>query len=261
MTDSRAIARRAIACLDLTNLDEGCDAAAVDALCRRARTPAGPVAAVCLWPRFVARARAALAGSGIRVAPVVNFPSGEEPAEAVTARVSEALADGAEEIDLVIPWRALAAGDASRARDLVRAVKGLAGAAPVKAILETGELRDPALIARAGTAALEGGADFLKTSTGKVAVNATPEAAEILLGLIRDSGRPVGFKAAGGVRTLAEAALYLSLAERIMGPGWPEPARFRFGASGLLDALLAALGEGAVSGAPRDGNTGGEAPY
>lgn len=261
MSAPRDIARRAIACLDLTNLDEHCDEAAIDLLCRRASTPAGPVAAVCVWPRFVTQARTALAETGIRVATVVNFPSGEEPIATVIAATSRALSEGAEEIDLVLPWRAIAAGETERARDLVRAIKAICGAAPLKAILETGELREPALIARAGADALAGGADFLKTSTGKVPVNATPEAAEILLGLIRDSGRPVGFKAAGGVRTLADAALYLSLCERIMGPEWPEPEHFRIGASGLLDALLAATGEESAPGTDPGAHTGGEAPY
>lgn len=262
MSDEPGIARRAIACLDLTNLDEACDAEAVEGLCARAWTPFGPVAAVCVWPRFAARARGLLAETGIRVAAVVNFPSGEASAATVIAETSVALAEGAEEIDLVLPWRALRSGEQGRARDLTRAVKEVCGAAPLKTILETGELRDPALIARASAEALEGGADFLKTSTGKVPVNATPEAAGIMLGAIRDHGRlpgarPAGFKAAGGVRTLADAALYIALAERIMGEGWASPERFRIGASGLLDALIAALDESAGA---RD-KAEGEAPY
>ncbi|PZQ47760.1 MAG: deoxyribose-phosphate aldolase [Rhodovulum sulfidophilum] len=238
------VAARALACLDLTNLADDCDAAAVGALCARARTPRGPVAAVCVWPAFVTQARTALEGSGVRVATVVNFPSGEEPIATVIAATSKALADGAEEIDLVVPWRALAAGEPDAVRDRVRAVKAVCGAAPLKAILETGELSEPALIRAAGVEALDGGADFLKTSTGKVPVNATPEAAGILLGLIRERGGAAGFKASGGVRTTAEAAVYLDLCDRMLGPDWATPARFRFGASGLLDALLATL-EGA----------------
>jgi deoxyribose-phosphate aldolase len=241
MSDPKDIARRALACLDLTNLDEACDAAAIADLCQRAVTAHGPVAAVCVWPEFVTQARAALAGSGVLVATVVNFPSGEEPIATVIAATSKALADGAEEIDVVVPWRALAKGERDAVRDRVRAVKAVCGAAPLKAILETGSLGEPALIRAAAEEALDGGADFLKTSTGKVPVNATPEAAEILLRAIRDRGAAAGFKASGGVRTTAEAAIYLGLCDRVMGPDWVTPARFRFGASSLLDALIATL--------------------
>jgi deoxyribose-phosphate aldolase len=242
MTDLRAAAARALACLDLTNLDDDCDTAAIDALCARARTPHGPVAAVCVWPAFVARSRALLAGSGIRVATVVNFPGGDEDVIAVRNMVRQAMIDGADEIDMVVPWRALRAGEQGAVAATVYEVKDAAGRRKLKAILETGELRDPALIRRAADEALAGGADFLKTSTGKVAVNATPEAAEILLEAIRDSGRDVGLKPAGGVRTTADAALYLDLCDRMMGEGWATPARFRIGASSLLTALLATLG-------------------
>ena len=239
--DAASAARRGIAALDLTNLDDGCDVAAVAALCRRARTPHGPVAAVCLWPRFVTQARRELAGSGVRIATVVNFPSGEEPPKYPVADTVRALADGADEIDMVVPWRRLVAGHAAAVTDSVRAIKAACGPATLKAILETGEIRDPARIRRAAEAALEGGADFLKTSTGKVPVNATPEAAEILLLAIRESGGAAGLKAAGGVRTTADAASYLALCDRLMGEGWATPRHFRIGASGVLTALLATL--------------------
>ena len=113
-------------------------------------------------------------------------------------------------------------------------------------ILETGELRDPDLIKRAAGLAIAEGADFIKTSTGKVRVNATPEAARIMLEAIAGSDRPVGLKPAGGIRTLGDAAEYLALADEIMGPGWATPQRFRFGASGVLDVILAALDGGAA---------------
>ncbi len=244
MTDAAdlgTIARRAIVCLDLTDLDEACDADAIATLCRRAQTPHGSVAAVCVWPRFVAQAARDLAHTGVHVTTVVNFPSGEEPLEVVVAATRAALADGANEIDMVVPWRRLVAGDAGAVTAEVRAVKAACGAAPLKAIIETGEIGDEALIGVAAMRALEGGADFLKTSTGKVRVNATPRAAEILLEAIARSDSAAGFKASGGVRTTEEAGVYLALADRIMGPGWAGPRHFRIGASGLLDALLATL--------------------
>jgi len=240
-TDLRSTARRALVCLDLTNLDADCDAAAVDALCRRAQTPQGSVAAVCIWPRFVAQAKRALANTGIRVATVVNFPSGDHPLDDVKAETRVALSDGADEIDLVVPWRAIERGETAAVGATVREIKQICGAATLKAILETGELGDPVLIGLAAEAAIDGRADFLKTSTGKVKVNATPEAAEILLRNISRSGAQVGFKASGGVRTTAEAGVYLALADDVMGAGWAGPKHFRIGASSLLDALLATL--------------------
>lgn len=251
MTPAEAAAR-AIACLDLTNLDAACDAAAIDALCARAHTPHGPVAAVCLWPAFVAQARRTLDGSGIRIATVVNFPAGIAPLSATLGETERSLGDGADEIDMVIPWRRLAEGDAAAVTDEVAAVKALAGPATLKTILETGELATPALIRAAADAALAGGADFLKTSTGKVPVNATPEAAAILLDAILASSRDAGLKVAGGVRTTDDAATYLALCDARMGEGWTTPARFRIGASGVLTALLATL-DGADAVATEEG--------
>jgi deoxyribose-phosphate aldolase len=134
---------------------------------------------------------------------------------------------------------------------LIAAVRHVVdGARVLKVILETGALGDPSAIEAASRLAIESGADFLKTSTGKTAVSATPEASEVMLNAIGAAGRPVGFKAAGGIRTLADAKLYLGLADRIMGPAWATPATFRLGASGLYDALVAAIeGEATVSGA------------
>lgn len=241
MSDPCRVAARALACLDLTNLDEGCDTAAVSDLCRRARTPHGPVAAVCVWPRFVTQAKAELVGTGIRIATVVNFPSGDEALAVTLAETSRALAEGADEIDLVVPWRRLLAGHPERVADRTRSIKAVCGTAVLKTILETGEIADPGLIRVAADQALAGGTDFLKTSTGKVKVNATPEAAAILLDAIRDSGRDVGLKPAGGVRTTEDAGVYLALCDRMMGPDWARPERFRIGASGVLTALIATL--------------------
>jgi deoxyribose-phosphate aldolase len=134
------------------------------------------------------------------------------------------------------------AGNERAVTDMVAAVRAEC-VAPVllKVIIETGELKDAALIRRASELAIEAGADFIKTSTGKVAVNATLEAADIMIRAIRESGRKVGFKPAGGISTVADAALYLSLADTIMAPDWAKPSTFRFGASGLLDNILAVL--------------------
>ena len=242
MSDARAVAARALPLIDLTDLGDAATVEGARDLCRRAVTPHGAVAAVCLWPRFVAVAKTALAGTGVRIATVVNFPAGGEDTRAVERETAQAIADGADEIDLVMPYRAFLAGRPGFAESqIVRIRRVCAGRALVKVILETGEIGDPAKIRAAADLALVAGADFVKTSTGKVTVNATPQSVRILLEAVRDGGRPAGVKAAGGIRSVAEAGTYLDLADRIMGPAWASPATFRFGASGLLGDVLATL--------------------
>lgn len=238
--DAARIARRAIPLLDLTDLSESCDEPGIDALCRMARN-AG-VAAVCVWPRFVARAARGLQGSAIPVASVVNFPQGGEDVARTVEETRQALADGAREIDLVLPYRALLRGDMVPASGMVEAVReACADGAVLKVILETGALPDDAAIGAASRLALRAGADFIKTSTGKSPVSATPEAAETMLHAIRESDRPAGLKVSGGLRGVADAAPYLALADRIMGPDWASPRTFRLGASSLLVVLTDAL--------------------
>lgn len=248
--DMKATARRAIGLLDLTNLDGDCTHEAIDALCERAVTPHGPVAAICIWPRFVSHARGRLNGA-IPIATVVNFPHGGTDVEITRVETVQALRDGAAEIDLVLPYEAFAEGDRAAAEAMVRAIRAVVPPAPqgtLKVILETGELRDEEPIRDASRLAIAAGADFIKTSTGKVAVNATPETARIMLEEIAaaggEGGRTVGFKPAGGIRSTADAAEYLALADRIMGPRWAAPATFRFGASSVLADLLATLDGG-----------------
>lgn len=246
MSDAETAAR-ALRCLDLTDLTDNCTDQAIDALCAKAIDPRGPVAAVCVWPQFVVRSREALKGSPVRIATVVNFPAGGEDVGRVTDDVQEALADGASEIDLVLPYDALRRGDDGVATEMVEAVRDMTDQGRLlKIILETGELKEPALIEKASRLAIAAGADFIKTSTGKTPVSATPEAAEIMLNVIRSSGRPVGLKPSGGIRTVADAKIYLDLADRIMGPDWATPNTFRIGASSVYGALIAAI-EGRAS--------------
>ncbi len=236
-----ALARLAISLVDLTDLTDDCTDAAVVALCERAAR-AG-TAAVCVWPDFVARAAANLSGSGVRVATVVNFPTGDERPFAVGVVTARALADGANEIDVVLPYRQFAAGHLERPAAVLDRVRAATdGRARMKVILETGELTDLDLIDRAARFAVEHGADFIKTSTGKSPVSATLPAAETMLHVIAGAGRPVGIKPSGGISKADDAARYIEAAERIMGAGWVSSATFRFGASGLLNALLEAVG-------------------
>ncbi|MGY3904670.1 deoxyribose-phosphate aldolase [Aeromonas lusitana] len=244
--DLKSAAIRAIRLMDLTSLNEDDTDARITAFCQQAKTPHGNTAAVCVYPRFVTLARATLTAQGtpdIKVATVVNFPHGDNDAETVLAETLIALNDGADEVDLVIPWRALMAGDQAPARALVRSCKALCGDRVLKVIIESGELKEAALIRAASLLAIEEGADFIKTSTGKVAVNATPEASRVMLAAIAELGAQhrVGFKAAGGVRSAQEAADYLGMAVSEFGEHWVDAAHFRFGASSLLNQLLATL--------------------
>ncbi len=246
-TARRAIASRAIGLIDLTDLADDHAPDGIDTLCERAAEHG--TAAVCVWPEFVRRCVAELPGSDVRVATVVNFPSGDEPAAEVLGMTEAALNDGADDIDLVLPYRAFLAGDRARAERLISDVAALVGTdgRVFKVILETGELGDEAQIVAAGRLAVDHGAGFLKTSTGKTAIGATPEAVRAMLGVIAEAtdgterSRPIGVKPSGGIRTLDDAVVYLDLADGVMGDGWATPATFRFGASGLLDALLAEL--------------------
>ncbi|MFM9270048.1 deoxyribose-phosphate aldolase [Halomonas elongata] len=246
MNDLTRTARQALALMDLTSLNDDDTDERIEALCQRAKTPAGHPAAICIYPRFIVPARRALTAhrlnDTIHIATVTNFPHGDADVMRAARETREAVASGADEVDVVFPYRALMEGDEETGRELVEMCKAAAGGKTLKVILETGELGDPALIRRASELAVSGGADFLKTSTGKVAVNATLEAAEIMLEVIRDNGGEIGFKAAGGVRTAEDTQAYLELAERLMGADWITPQHFRFGASGLLDNLLETLG-------------------
>jgi deoxyribose-phosphate aldolase len=251
MPDPIGDAERAMSCLDLTDLGEAATEEGARRLCTAAAAPPR-VAAVCLWPRFVRIARDALASGGrkagaasrerVRIATVANFPSGEEPPAKVRAAIAAMLADGADEIDVVIPYRRLIAGKPRSVTSLLRAARAaIAKPALFKAILETGEYPNEALIREAARRAIGEGADFLKTSTGKSKISATPEAARLLLEAAKSAGQPLGVKVSGGVRSFAEARTYLALADEIMGPDWVRPQHFRFGASSLRDALLAVL--------------------
>lgn len=236
-------ASRVLGLLDLTSLGEDDAPARIRTLCAAARSAHGLPAAVCIYPEHITTAREALAGAAVKVATVVNFPEGADDPQRIARETRRAIAAGADEIDMVLPWRALQAGDAARARAGVDACRSACGPGiALKLILETGALGTPKLIREASELGLDAGVDFLKTSTGKVAVNATPEAAAVMLDAIAARGGRCGFKAAGGIRTLVDARVYLELAQARLGAEWVDPARFRIGASALFDALLAELG-------------------
>src|SRR5258706_1744186 len=215
-TDQYRQAARALSCLDLTSLNLDDTVERIDALCDRALSPAPGIelhpAAVCIFPRFVSQARSRLLGSGISVAAVANFPLGTATISHVVDEAEQALTDGANEIDVVFPFRAYLGGDHSGPAELVHRIAVLCHrgrSAVLKVILATGVLQEPAAIKSAHRVSVNNGADFLKTSTGKLEPAATPAAAQALLEVIvdvRNDGHHVGLKGAGGVKTVADAA-------------------------------------------------------
>ena len=247
--DLQATARTALACLDLTSLNDSETPAEIERLCRRATGPFGATAAVCVWPRRAALARSLLPPA-VAVAAVANFPEGGSDVERALRDTAEIVDAGAQEVDVVLPYRDLAAAPA-----LLAAVRRACAGLTLKVILETGELKDEAAIRIACRIALDAGADFLKTSTGKTPVSATTGAARALLQAIADdsAARPrVGFKPAGGIRTVADAGVYIALVQQVLGAAAANPTRFRIGASGLLDDIEAVLA-GRTGGTPAAG--------
>jgi deoxyribose-phosphate aldolase len=239
------LARRLLELMDLTSLNASDTEASVTALTALASTPAGRVAAVCIWPRFIGVARRALEGTGVPIAAVANFPAGAGDVTAAAAETAAAIAAGADEVDIVFPYRAMLAGNDATGLALVRACRAACGEhGLLKVILETGQLGTDERIRHASELAIEGGAHFLKTSTGKTQPAATLPAAAVMLGVIaaaRRRGINVGLKPSGGLGRMADAAAYLDLYEERFGPGSATPASFRLGASSLITPVLAAL--------------------
>ncbi|RUO57317.1 deoxyribose-phosphate aldolase [Pseudidiomarina insulisalsae] len=243
--NDQAVARLALQLMDLTSLNQDDSTRSISNLCVSAATAFGPPAALCVFPEYVIWAKQESLRLGLpqlKIATVTNFPGGYPDIERAVAETERAVAAGADEVDVVFPYRAFMQGDSDLGQELISACKQACGeGALLKVILETGVLQERKLIRQASELAITAGADFIKTSTGKVATNATPEAAQVMLEAIRESGTNCGFKAAGGVRNVADAATYLHLAEDILGADFLTPARFRFGASGLLSNLVATL--------------------
>ncbi|MDD3742311.1 MAG: deoxyribose-phosphate aldolase [Lentimicrobiaceae bacterium] len=238
--------RFALSCLDLTTLEGTDNTLKIETLCKKAvsyQSKGLPnVAAVCVYPVFVHQAKALLSGSNVASACVAGaFPSGQSPIEVKLAEVRYAVAEGADEIDMVISRGKFLEENFIEVFDEVNAIKDACGEAHLKVILETGELLAADKIYDASVLAMKAGGDFIKTSTGKISPAATPQAAFMMLTAIRDyhqsTGKKVGFKAAGGVSTPEQASVYIQLTEQILGHEWLTPELFRIGASRLADNL------------------------
>lgn len=241
----KVLAQRVFECIDNTTLNGTDNEPHVVEFCRHT-LELGHVAAVCVYPRFVACAKRALGNSGIRVASVAGaFPHGQLPIQLKVEEVKYAIGEGADEVDMVLSRGALLVGEYDKVRDEVAQMKEACQGRTLKVILETGELPSPALIEKASQLAIDGGADFIKTSTGKIGIGATLEAAEVMLKCIEKNvkinKKTVGFKAAGGISTPEEALAYAEKAKKILGDKFVNNQTFRIGASRLTDRLHSIL--------------------
>lgn len=251
----KGLLRLALSMVDLTTLEGADSPEKVRALCRKARAPSTGIggspelvdvpacAAVCVYPSLVPVAKEALVGTGVKIAAVATaFPSGQLPLDLRLEEVRRAVSAGADEIDMVISRGAFLAGELERVFDEIVATKEACGPAHLKVILETGELGTLDNVACASRLAIAAGADFIKTSTGKVQPAATLPVTLVMLEAIReeflDTGRMVGMKPAGGIRHSKLALHYLVLLAETLGSAWMTPDWFRFGASALANDLL-----------------------
>lgn len=242
--DNVTAAKILLSCLDLTSLNDTDTEYTIEDLCKRAATPYGSVAAVCINSKFIGLAKQTLGNSSIKVATVVNFPQGKNDIKKTEKEIEFARSKNVDEIDAVFPYREFLNGNISACRQFLQAVvKGCEGITS-KLILETGEFPNSTAIAAASQMAIDSGVNFLKTSTGKTPVSATPEAANIMLETIAANNLKTGFKASGGIKDVMSAKQYLILAEQILGASWIKPENFRIGASSLLKDILDTIKRG-----------------
>ena len=234
--------------IDLTTLEGSDNRQKINELCTTAinfKDDARHIpstAAVCVYPPFVAQAKQLLKGTDIHVASVAGaFPAGQSPIEIKVAEVRYAVQAGADEIDMVISRGKFLEGNYQEVNDEIVAIKQACGQAHLKVILETGELQTPDNIYAASMLAMHAGADFIKTSTGKISVNATPESFLVMLDAIADyyqeTGKMIGMKPAGGISDAETSLLYLKILENVLGEKWLNKQYFRIGASRLAKKI------------------------
>jgi len=250
--EQRDILIKLLGLIDLTTLEGSDTVEKVKHLCRRARFSEDSntfpdAAAVCVYPSLVKVAAKQLQGSGIRVASVAGaFPSGQTSLHVKLEEVKFAISEGADEIDTVLSRGKLIDGKDAEVFDEISAIRDACGKTHLKVILETGELPSVVLIRKASELAILGGADFIKTSTGKIATGATPAAFLIMLDTIREylekTGKAIGIKPAGGIRTPEQALVYTWLLGEVLGEQWLDKDYFRIGASSLADEMIRELG-------------------
>jgi len=239
--DQKKLIQKIISVLDLTSLNTSDSPQNIQSLCALAKGEIGPVAAVCVFPDFISTCLQALAQTNILVATVVNFPSGDASLSDTKAEITAALAAGVDEIDVVVPYKDFLKGNHKAVADYIKACKAQCHNKTLKVIIETGELNNTKTIYELSLLVLNAGADFIKTSTGKVPIGATLEAAGAMLEALKShqqsSGKLKGLKLSGGIRSLSHVKSYLELCQQYFGNEFIQAKTFRIGASSLLTEL------------------------
>ena len=241
--DDRLASKILVRLLDLTSLNKDDAKPIIEKLCKKSQTPYGNTAAVCVYPKFILASIGELKQSNIKIATVVNFPSGNASIEKTAEEIRNAIELGADEIDAVFPYKKFIEGDREYCLKYTNMVAKECGNKTSKMILETGELKSGSLIVEATKICIDAGINFIKTSTGKTEISATPEAANLILETIKTSGKDVGFKASGGIKTTYDAKKYLILAISVFGEDWISEKHLRIGASSVLDDLIKTIEE------------------
>ena len=225
--------------IDLTSLNKSDTVENIAALCKKAIFQNYHVAAVCVYPEFVTTAKKMLINSEVKIATVANFPAGTQALKDVLSSIENAILQGVDELDVVFPYENYLMGQKNQSYDFIRACKNhIPKTKILKIIIEAGVLKKSNIISEVTRELCEMGVDFIKTSTGKSAIGATIDAAEIILNTIKQSPNQVGLKVSGGIRTVSEMQKYINLIENIMGRDWLTPSKFRVGASQLVDEIL-----------------------
>lgn len=240
---NEALLQKLIKLIDLTNLNENDSQSSIAVFSDKAQTSLGDVAAVCTYPQWVGMMSALFDGTKVKVATVANFPSGTDSIEQTLVTINSVLEHGASEIDIVFPYQKFLKGDTQYPADFVAACRDACGENTLlKIILETGAYQNEDQIVTASAIAIENGADFIKTSTGKHQHGSSLHAAcamlLVIMQLTPGSKRPIGLKVSGGIHYVSQAAQYLELADNIMGKSWVSPRTFRIGTSKLVDEML-----------------------
>ncbi|MBE6443675.1 MAG: deoxyribose-phosphate aldolase [Alphaproteobacteria bacterium] len=241
--DDISAAKILINSLDLTSLNTTDDDNSIKTLCQKAFTPYGNTASVCIYPQFIHYAKTILP-KDFKIATVINFPTGDPNIQLMQKEISAAIKFGADELDVVLPYRSLLDGNISFCQEYLIEARKTSSNKTLKIIIESGELKKIELIKLATKLCIDANADFVKTSTGKTDISATPEAANAILETIAQSNKNVGFKASGGIKTFEDAKKYLTLCQSIMGANWVNLSHFRLGASSVLTNLLNKIKQG-----------------
>ncbi len=241
--DDVSAAKLLISSLDLTSLNDSDTEDTIKNLCLKATTPYGNVPAICVYPQFIPYAKNLLSND-IKIATVINFPAGNPDLNLLEKEMLKAINLGADELDVVLPYKELLSENTDFCSQYLELARNLSNKKTLKIIIESGELKTVEKIKQASLLCIKYKTDFIKTSTGKTNISATPEAANIILETIKQSGQDIGFKASGGIKTLDDAKKYLTLAQSIMGPSWVNNLHFRIGASSVLTNLMDAIKKG-----------------